>query len=440
MMCFASRRRFLKFSSGTAGAAVVWPLPALAQSKSPSQKLRIAVIGVAGRGAGNLAGVLAEEIVALCDVDQNKLDEAGAKKCPKARKFTDFRKMLDQIQREIEAVVVSTPDHSHAPAAAMAMRLGKHCYCEKPLTHNVAETRVLTGLAQEKKLATQLGKQIHAGSNYRRVVELVQCGVIGPIREVHVWINADFKGPPIPAYGKQPDAPRDTPPVPSGLDWDVWLGPAAYRPYHPAYVPGRWRNWWAFGNGTLGDFFCHYCDLAFWALQLRYPTAVEAEGPVHAESAARWTIARQEYAARGELPPLTLTWYNGGGYPARLKELGAPLWTNAVLFVGAEGQIIADYGRHELLPKAKFADFPRPAPMIPDSIGHHAEWIRACKTGSPTTCNFAYSGPLTEAGLLCNVALRAGKRLQWDAERLQAVGCPEADQYLRRCYRAGWAQ
>jgi len=294
-------------------------------------------------------------------------------------------------------------------------------------------------IAGQKKLATQLGTQIHAEGNYRRVVELVEAGAIGRIGEVHVWLGANWSGPPVPTDMSQPDAPKGGPLPPPFLDWDLWLGPAPYRPYNPAYAPFHWRYWWAFGNGALGDFFCHYCDLAFWALRLRHPTTVEARGPVHPESTARWTIARLEFPARGALPPVTLTWYHGGGHPAWAKEKNVPAWPSAVLFVGSDGMLIADYGRHELLPQAKFAGFPRPPRTIPDSIGHHREWIVACKTGSPTTCNFEYGGPLTEAALLCNVALRTGKKLDWDAAALKAGNCPEAEQYLRREYRPGWS-
>jgi predicted dehydrogenase len=286
-----------------------------------------------------------------------------------------------------------------------------------------------------------MGTQIHAESNYRRVVELVQTGAIGPVRGVHVWLvwlAAKFDGPPYPGEVSQPDAPTDRPHVPETLDWDLWLGPAPYRPYHPNYAPFQWRYWWAFANGQLGDFFCHYCDLAFWALELRHPESVEAVGPVHPESTARWTIARQEYPARGDLPPVTLTWYNGGPYPAFVKHTDVPNWGNAVLFVGSDGMLIADYGKHALLPEDRFADFEPPDPFIPDSIGHHREWVEACKTGGPTTCSFDYSGALTEAALLCNVALRTGQRLSWDAKNLEAVGCPEADAFIRRAYREGW--
>jgi len=297
----------------------------------------------------------------------------------------------------------------------------------------------MANLAREKKLVTQMGTQIHAESNYRRVVELVQTGAIGKVSKVHVWLGANFNGPPKPTNMSQPDLPSERPPVPETLDWDLWLGPASYRPYSPTYAPFGWRYWWNFANGQLGDFFCHYCDLAFWALKLRYPTTVEAEGPVHAESAAKWTIARQEYPARGDLPAVTLTWYNGGGYPEFVKEDKTLQWPNAVLFMGSDGMLIADYGKHQLLPEEKFAGFRPPAPFIPDSIGHHREWAEACKTGGPTTCNFDYSGALTEAALLCNVALRTGRKINWDAENLKAIGCPEADKFIRQQYRNGWS-
>ena len=432
-----TRREMLRTATVAASVWTATGSLARAQADSPNEKLNIAGIGVGGRGAGDVNGSAHENIVALCDVDEKRAAQTF-QRYPKARQFKDFRKMLDEIHNQIDAVVIGTPDHTHAPAGVMAMKLGKHCYCEKPLTHSVYEARVMAEVARENKLVTQLGTQIHAGTNYRRVVELVQSGTVGSVREVHVWLGANFGGPPKPTDMSQPDAPTDTPPVPETLDWDLWLGPAAYRPYHPAYAPFSWRYWWNFANGQLGDFFCHYCDLAFWALKLRHPTIVEAEGPVHPESAARWTIARQEFPARGDLPPVTLNWYNGGPYPAFAKERGLSQWRSAVLFIGSDGMLISDYGKHQLLPEEQFADFKRPEPFIPNSIGHHREWTEACKTGGPTTCNFDYSGALTEAALLCNVALRTGKKLNWDAKNLKAIGCPEADAFIQREYRKGW--
>jgi predicted dehydrogenase len=411
--------------------------PSVGQNRSPNEKLNIAGIGVGGRGAADVNGVSNENVVALCDVDEQRAAKTF-ERYPKAKRYRDFRKMLEEMHDQIDAVVIGTPDHTHAPAGVMAMKLGKHCYCEKPLTHNVYEARMMAVVASENQLVTQMGTQIHAGGNYRRVVELVQSGAIGSVGEVHVWLGAKFSGPATPTDMSQPDAPTDRPPVPETLDWDLWLGPAEYRPYHSAYAPFGWRYWWNFANGQLGDFFCHYCDLAFWALDLRHPTAIEAHGPVHPDSAARWTIAHQQYPSRGDLAPVKLHWYNGGPYPELVKEKNIPQWGSAVLFVGSEGMLIANYGKHQLLPEDKFADFQRPDPFIPESIGHHREWAEACKNGGSTTCNFEYSGALTEAALLCNVALRTGKKIQWDAQDMKAIGCPEADAFLRREYRKGW--
>jgi len=432
-----TRRTFLRNAAWAGSSLVILSNSRLVRGTSANSKLNIAGIGIGGRGAADIEGVASENLVALCDVDEAHAARTFEQH-PGAKRYKDFRKMLDEMHKQIDAVVIGTPDHTHAPAGVMAMKLGKHCYCEKPLTHSVYEARMMANIARENHLVTQMGTQIHAENNYRRVVELVQSNVIGPVREVHVWLGANFDGPPKPTDVSQPDAPTEHRDVPKTLDWDLWLGPAAYRFYSPAYAPFQWRYWWNFANGQLGDFFCHYCDLAFWALKLRHPTTVEAEGPVHPESAAKWTIARQEYPARGALPPVTLTWYNGGGYPALVKERNVPQWSSGVLFIGSKGMLLADYGKHQLLPEAQFAGFVPPEPFIPNSIGHHREWIEACKTGGPTTCNFDYSGALTEAALLCNVALRTGRKLSWDAGNLKAVGCPEADAYIRRPYRPGW--
>jgi predicted dehydrogenase len=425
------RRRFLKTSAAVAGtmAASAFPSPGRSDTKSPSEKLNIAAIGVAGRGAGDLQGVAKENIVALCDVDSQRLDKA-AEGFPKAEKFKDFRQMLERLDNRIDAVVVATPDHVHAPASVMAMKMGKHCYCEKPLAHNVYEARTAAKVAAEKGLATQMGTQIHASDNYRRVVELIRAGAIGPVDEVHVWCGKGWGGG---------ERPTETPEVPASLDWDLWLGPAPYRPYHPCYLPAQWRRWWDFGSGTLGDMACHYMDLPYWALDLRHPVSVEAEGPpVHPETCPLSLIVRYEFPARGQMPPVKFTWYDGQNRPPVLKEKGLVDRGAGVLFIGREGTLLADYTLRQLYPESKFADYVPPEPTIPASIGHHNEWIEACKTGSATTCNFDYSGALAEAVLLGNVAYRAGKKLQWDAEQLKAVNCPQADRYLRREYREGW--
>jgi hypothetical protein len=349
--------------------------------------------------------------------------------------------MLDM--KGIDAVVVSTADHTHAVAAVGALRSGRHVYCEKPLTRTVSECRIVRETARKGRLVTQMGTQIHAGTNYRRAVELVQSGAIGAVGEVHVWCAATYGGK---------DAPTDTPPVPPELHYDLWLGPVPARPYHPDYLPGRWRNWWAFGQGALGDFGCHYMDLPHWALDLRYCSSVEVvDGPaVHPETVPPWLIVRYEYPARGKQPPVKLTWYHGGRQPAILPSIlpeetdkkgnkKKAQWMSGVLFIGAKGMLLADYGRHVLLPQKDFTGFEPPKPFIKDSIGHHQEWINACKAGGTTTCNFDYSGALAETVLLGNVAYRVGERLTWDSKRLRAVNCPKADRFIQHQYRKGWS-
>jgi len=436
MEYYTTRRGFLA-GSAAAAVAVGFGGPVSGKSSSPNEMLDMAVIGVGGRGGANLGGVRSQNIVALCDVDANRL-AAAARGFPKAAKFADFRKMLDKMHNQIDAVVVSTPDHTHAPAAAAAMRLGKHCYCEKPLTHTVGESRTLIELAAKNKLVTQMGTQIHANSNYRRVVEIVQSGMIGAVGKVHVWHTV--------SYGVK-GRPKDTPAVPKNLSWDLWIGPARERPYHSCYLPGRWRGWREFGTGGLGDFGCHYMDLPFWALKLRHPTSIEAEGPPqHAESTPRWLKIIYQFPARdgGKLPPVTMTWSDGGRKPAGLAELLAPLgpaakkWSCGILFVGDKGMVLANYNSRILLPKEKFATVNPPPVTIPASTGHHKEWFEACKTGGATTCNFDYSGTLSEAVLLGVVAYRTGEKINWDAKALKAVNCPKADAFLRKEYRKGW--
>ncbi len=425
-----TRRRWLR--NTTLAGIALWTTGssrARGQAASPNEKLDIALIGSGGRGAANLAGVQSENIVALCDVDQRRAASTFAR-YPKVPKFADYRVMLDKMENRIDAVVVSTPDHTHAPASVFAMRRGKHCYCEKPLVHEIHEARAMAHLAAEKQLATQMGTQIHAGANYRRVVELIESGVIGPVRECYVWIGRSEGG------GRRP---TETPPVPKGLDWDLWIGAAPWRPYHPCYLPRAWNFWWDFGGGNLAAMGCHYFDLPFWALKLEYPSAVETEGPpLTTETTPKWLAIRYEFPARGELPPLALHYCDGGRKPEILEQQGLPEWSSGVLFVGSQGMLLADYGRRALFPQARFADFTPPEPSIPDSIGHHREWIEACKTGAPTTCRFPYAAKLTETVLLGNVSFRCGQRLLWDAENMRATNCPEADRYIRREYRPGW--
>jgi len=422
-----NRRQFIRQTTVATSAWLVG-LRAHGRNLSPNDKLNIGMIGVANRAGADLQEVSAENIVALCDIDDNYL-AAAKEEYPSAKTYNDFRRLLDQ--KDIDAVVVGTPDHTHAVAAVAALKSGRHVYCEKPLARTVSEARIIAETARKHRRVTQIGTQIHAGSNYRRVVELVQSGAIGPVREVHVWVAATYGGM---------DLPKETRPVPPNLHYDLWLGPAEYRPYSPEYLPIKWRNWWAFGGGALADFGCHYMDLPHWALELSRPLTVEpVDGPpVHAESTPPWLIVRYEYPARGVKPAVRLTWYHGGKQPPLLSAEQAAKWKSGVLFVGEKGTLLADYGRHVLLPEKDFEGFKPPAPFIKDSVGHHTEWIEACKTGGPTTCHFDYSGPLTEAALLGNVAYRVGRKLEWDWTRLRATNCPEANLYIQHHYRKGW--
>lgn len=424
-----TRRTFLKQLSTTAAGLVVGANPRVPLwSRSPNEKLNLGVIGVAGRGAANLRGVSGENIVALCDIDDKKLREA-AKRFPRANLYYDYRRMFEQ--NDLDAVTVSTPDHVHAPASMAALKLGKHVYCEKPLTHSVYEARMVAEAAAKYNCATQLGTQIHAQDNYRRVVELITTGAIGSVEEVHVWVKKSWNGG---------DIPKDRPPVPSHIHWDLWLGPAPERSYHPCFLPAHWRRYWDYGGGTLNDMACHEMDLPFWALNLRYPLSIEClEGtPVHPDGAGAGLVVRYEFPRRGSLSPVTLTWYDGGKRPTHFTEHKLPEVGDGVLFVGTKGMLISNYSVHKLLPEDKFAGFEPPAPFIPTSIGHHQEWLQACKTGEPTTCNFDYSGALSEAVLLGNVAYRVGKKIEWNGQEMEAKNCPEAEQYLRRDYRKGW--
>ena len=359
---------------------------------------------------------------------------------------------------EIDAVVVTTPDHTHAPASLAAMQRGKHVYCEKPGAISVFEARMLAKVAAEKKVATQLGTQIHASDNFRRIVELVRGGAIGAVEECHIWVRG----------GRSPrNRPTETPPVPKGLHWDLFLGTAPYRPYHPTYsrgCGGNWQSWWDFGIGGLGNTATHYFNLAFWALNLRYPISVEAEGPPpHPEMAPERIHVRYRFPARGQMPPVTLTWTRGGQPPPVVAENDFPDWAWGV-FVGTGGMLLVNYPQRMLWPAEKFANFKPPKPSIPPSIGaeigrraewmaaykhheewrrtaevgHRAEWIAACKTGSPTSSHFGYSGPLSEAVNLGAVAHRSGAKLDWDADNLRVTNSPEATALLRREFRPGW--
>lgn len=422
-----NRRDFLKHSAFTAAGFWVATRDARAEEpKSPSEKLNIASIGTRAQAKFSLDNLKSQNIVALCDVDEQNLEKA-AKDFPKAQKYTDWRKMLEQ--KDIDAVVVAVPDHQHAHATIAALQLGKHVYCEKPLTHSVWEARRVQEEAVKAKKATQMGTQIHAGNNYRRAVELLQAGAIGTVDRVHVWVGGYFH------YDQRPPEM----PIPEGLHWDLWIGPAPYRPFHKEYHPFNWRAWWDFGGGKLADMACHHMDTPFWALGLTHPTTIEAKGPPdNPESAPQWLIVDYQFPASGKQPPVHLTWYHGDKRPPEFAEGKLPKWGDGSLFIGDKGMLLVSYDKHVLLPEADFKDYKRPPESIPNSIGHHNEWIKACKEGTPTTCNFAYGGMLTESVLLGNVAYRTGKKIEWDAAALKISNVPEANQYLRREYRQGW--
>jgi predicted dehydrogenase len=440
-----SRRRFLKSSAaGIAASTFLAGAPAFLRGRDLNNKLNIAAIGVGGRGGGNLGSVSGENIVAVCDVNEANLNKAGAAH-EKARKEQDYRRLFDR-DKEFDAVVVSTCEHTHAFATLPALQLGKHVYCEKPLTHNIWEARIIREAAAKAKVATQMGIQIHAENNYRRVVELIQTGSIGPVSECHVWVGRAWglQSPEDAAkYGdivSVQNRPANADPIPAGLNWDLWLGPAKERPFNNVYFPGpKWYRWWDFGSGTMSDLGSHWNDLPFWALKLQAPLTIEASGPPpHAELAPASMQATYEYAARGDMPAVKLTWYQGVNKPEIWKSKGIPQWDSGALFIGEKGMLLSDYSKHVLLPEDKFKDFKRPEPFIPASKGHHAEWIHACKTGEPTTCNFEYSGWLTEANHLGNVAYRVGKKIEWDPANLKCPNAPEADKFIKREYRKGW--
>ena len=429
------RRSFLKQTAAAGGlSTALW----MGQSSplfasSPNEKLNLACVGVGNKGRHNVDQLKSQNIVALCDVDERYLGSA-AEAHPKANRYRDYRKMFDKEGERIDAVVVSTADHMHAPVASIALDLGKHVYCEKPLAHTVAETRALTQLAKKNKCVTQMGTQIHASENYRRVVELVQGGAIGKVSEVYNWCNKNWADG---RFGKPIEKP-------DFLDWDLWLGAAKKRPYCDRIHPANWRRFWEYGSGTFGDMACHIMDLSFWAMKLRYPVSVKCEGPeVHPVGTAAWVKATYEFE-RDDEEPLKYYWSDGGKHFDKVKETldhgGQPLsrWGLGVLFVGDRGMLAADYGRRQLLPQDKFDGFEPPAATIKNSIGHWNEWVEACKTGGPTTCNFEYSGALTESVLLGIVAFRTQEKLSWDADALQVTNSDKANQLIGKEYRKGF--
>ncbi|MGB0580576.1 MAG: Gfo/Idh/MocA family protein [Limisphaerales bacterium] len=423
-----NRRSFL---GATAAGVAAFNFIPNAISAPPSGKLNLGFVGPMGRGRANLNGLKREvNVMALCDVDGRNMAKVK-QEFTKVDEYVDYRKMLER--KDLDAVVVSTPDHTHAVAAAAALRSGRHVYCEKPLTHTVSEARILTDLAAKTGLKTQMGNQIHSHplSNYRRVVELVQSGAIGKVNEVHVWCGA--------TYGPMELDPNPGP-APKEVNYDLWLGPVKYTPYRPEYVPFKWRNFWHFGGGTQADFWCHFSDLPHWSLKLSYPSTIEATGTdPHPIFATRDMKVDYLYPARGDMPEVKLTWYQGKYRPTHLVSADLlKKYGSGVLFVGEKGQLIANYTKRQLLPEENFKDFKAPDPWIEDSIGHHKEWIHAIKNGGISGTDFSYAGPLTEAALLGIAAHRSGRKIHWDPVNLKAIGAPAVDEFLQHDYRAGW--
>lgn len=423
----ADRRSFIK-AAGAAGAGV-W-LGTAVESKgaeAANEKLNLAVVGVGGRGAQNLPAIDGQNIVALCDVDDQRAGKAY-EKYPQARKFYDFRRMFDAMESQIDAVVISTPDHTHFHPTWWAMQRGKHVYLEKPLAHSVWEVRALTRLAAEKRLATQLGVQRHVLPGLRSAVEIVQAGTIGTVRECHAWI-ASSRG--------MPDSPAQPEKVPPHLKWDLWLGPAAERPYSAAFAPYNWRFWWDFGTGETGNWGCHILDIPFWALGLGHPLRVSGTGPSPDAAKTPTAMATQiEFAATAQRPAVTLHWYQGT--PPKLAELGLSARGMNNLFIGSEGMLLCGFDKYQLLPADKYGDYRGPEPRLPKSPGFYEEWFRACKGGQPASCNFDYSGPMTETVLLANIAYRVQGGFDWDHASLRPVGNTAAENYVRTHFRKGW--
>jgi predicted dehydrogenase len=440
-----SRRQFLTTSAlSTLGITYlprrVW---------GANERLRFAGIGVGGKGSSDIdhAGNLGD-VVAICDADDNPLNAKG-EKFPKAKKFHDFRKMLEQMGNEIDAVTISTPDHTHAPAALQAIRMGKHVYVQKPLTHTVHEARVLGEAARKHKVATQMGNQGTAANGFRQAIEVLQSGAIGQVREVHVWTNR-------PVWPQSPEItgrPQETPPIPPHVHWDLFLGPASWRPYHPAYHPFKWRGWWDFGTGALGDMACHTANMAFMALKLGSPTSISAENePLNPETFPGWATITFEFPARWELAPVKFVWYEGKlpngekNLPPKDLLYGQEPPGSGSLLVGDKGTLYSpnDYGASfKLFPEADFNGYQPPAPWITRNgkgdQGMKDEWVEMIKGGRPAFSNFDYASLLTETILLGNVAMQAGKKIEWDGANLRSPNCPEAAQFVTKEYRQGWS-
>ncbi|MDA1052271.1 MAG: Gfo/Idh/MocA family oxidoreductase [Planctomycetota bacterium] len=426
------RRNFLIQTACATTLGVVSAGAAAADDDAESnRKLNIGVIGVGNRGASNIAEIKDENIVALCDVDRQYL-AAMSSRYPDAKTYSDFRELLER--GDLDAVLISTPDHTHYHAAMLAMRRGWHVYCEKPLAHSIWEIREMAAAAKRFKVVTQTGNQHHASDGYRRVVEIVQSGVIGKVNEVHAWTNR-----PIWPQGIARPEPSST--VPEQLDWDAWLGPAPVRPYNDVYHPHGWRGWFDFGCGALGDMGPHLLDPVVWALDLDAPTKISAESSrVNDETFPTWSIVRYEFPAAESKTLLKLVWYDGDRQPPESLTGIKRLPPNGVFFMAERAKLFAPmYGAAPtVMPYDKGDTIELPEPHLPKSPGHHREWIDACKQHGPTSCDFGYGAKLTEICLLGNIAIRSGQTIEWNHEQMRATNGVDIGDLLRREYREGW--
>jgi predicted dehydrogenase len=440
-----SRRDLLSTTAATAAFSIV-PRHVLggAQHTPPSEKLNIAGIGVGGMGRSNLSQLESENIVALCDVDHAYA--AGTfKKYPQTKVYTDYREMLDK-DKSIDAVMIATPDHTHAVISMEAMRRGKHVYCQKPLTHDIYEARMLAQAARETGVTTQMGIQGHSDEGCRLICEWIADGAIGEIRAVDAWCSLSYYPFGHASWSsKWSRRPKDTPPVPATLDWDLWLGPAPQRHYHPAYHPRVWRCWWDFGCGMMGDRGAHTLDPVVWALKLGHPTSIEATSlDLNPDTHPIASVVTYEFPAREGLPPVKLTWYEGVRAP-RPPELedGRRMGhaEGGALFKGTQGKLVGGvYGEApRLIPESRMKEYKLPPKTIPRVAGsHEQDWVRACKAGKQAGANFEYSGLLTEICLLGNVAKRVDARIEWDGPNMKVANLPDANKYIQTPYREGW--
>ncbi|MCP4377952.1 MAG: Gfo/Idh/MocA family oxidoreductase [bacterium] len=441
-----TRRGLLGAVAGAAALTIVPNSVISAPSRiAPSDKLNIAGIGVGGMGSGNLRSVASQNIVALCDVD-HRYAARTFKAFPKAKQYKDFRVMLEK-QKDIDAVMIATPDHTHAVISMAAIKSGKHVFCQKPLTHDVYEARMLAIAAKKAGVITAMGIQGNSGEGHRLIKEWINDGAIGEVKSVDAWCSLSYYPPGHASWSsKLLRRPKNKPPVPNGLDWDLWIGPAPMRPYHSTYHPGTWRSWWDFGSGMMGDRGAHTLDAAYDALELGAPTSVSATSMgLNPDTHPLAGIMTFKFPARGKLPPVTVTWYDGQRPPRPMElEDGRTMGERegGIVFDGSKGKLMAGIygGNPMLIPETARRAYKRPAKTLPRVKGsHEMNWVGCCKSGKLPGAHFGYSGPLTEMTVLGNVARRMDTRIEWDAKNMKVTNLPKANQYVKKTYRKGWS-